>query len=142
LLGQGAKAEASTALERAVAIDPENARAWVVLAERRRVDGDLPGSAAAIERARRSSDVQVRSDAEMMAGMLALAKQDPAGALAAFTAAQKLVPGNARAYLFEAQVHLQAGDKDATVAALRRGLAASPGAQELAAALVKLGQVP
>jgi spermidine synthase len=142
LLGQGLKAEARAALERAVEFDPENARAWVVLAERRRVDGDLPGSAAAIERARRSSDVQVRSDAEMMAGMLALAKQDPAGALAAFTAAQKLVPGNARAYLFEAQVHLQAGDKDATVAALRRGLAASPGAQELAAALVKLGQVP
>jgi cytochrome c-type biogenesis protein CcmH/NrfG len=129
-------------LERAVAIDPENAQAWVVLAERRRVDGDLAGSAAAIERARRSSDVQVRSDAEVMAGMLALAKQDAAGALAAFAAAQKLVPGNARAYLYEAQVHAQAGDLNATVAALRRGLAASPGAQELTAALVKLGQVP
>jgi tetratricopeptide (TPR) repeat protein len=101
LLGQGAKAEASIALERAVAIDPENARAWVVLAERRRVDGDLAGSAAAIVHARRSSDVQVKSDAEMMAGMLALVKQDPAGALAAFAAAQRLVPGNARAYLFE-----------------------------------------
>ena len=142
LIGQGMKAEGRAALERAVAIDPENAQAWVVLAERRRVDGDLAGSAAAIERARRSSDVQVRSDAEVMAGMLALAKQDPAGALAAFAAAQKLVPGNARAYLYEAQVHAQAGDLNATVAALRRGLAASPGAQELTAALVKLGQVP
>ena len=142
LMRQGMTAEARAALERAVEIDPENAQAWVVLAERRRVDGDLAGSAAAIERARRSSDVQVRSDAEMMAGMLALAKQDPVAALAAFAAAQKLVPGNARAYLFEAQVHAQAGDLNATVAALRRGLAASPGAQELAAALVKLGQVP
>jgi len=74
--------------------------------------------------------------------MLALAHQDPAGALAAFAAAQKLVPGNARAYLYEARVHAQAGDLNATVAALRRGLAASPGAQELTAALVKLGQVP
>ena len=86
--------------------------------------------------------MKVRSDAEVMAGMLALAKQDPAGALAAFAAGQKLVPGNARAYLYEAQVHAQAGDLNATVAALRRGLAASPGAQELTAALVKLGQVP
>ena len=142
LMGEGMKAEARASLERAVEIDPENAHAWVVLAERRRIDGDLAGSAAAIEHARRSSDVQVRSDAEVMAGMLALAKQDPDGALAAFAAAQRLAPGNARAYLYEAQVHAQAGDLNATVAALRRGLAASPGAQELTAALVKLGQVP
>jgi tetratricopeptide (TPR) repeat protein len=142
LIGQGMKAEARVALERAVAIDPENAQAWVILAERRRLDGDLAGSAAAIEHARRSSDIQVRGDAEVMAGLLALAKQDPDAALAAFAAAQKLVPGNARAYLYEAQIHAQAGDLNATVAALRRGLAASPGAQELSAALVKLGQVP
>jgi spermidine synthase len=142
LLGQGEKAAARTALERAVEIDPDNTQAWVVLAERRRIDGDLAGSAAAIEHARRASDVQVRSDAEVMAGLLALAKQDPTAALAAFAAAQKLVPGNARAYLYEAQVHAAAGDLNATVAALRRGLAASPGAQELSAALVKLGQVP
>jgi spermidine synthase len=142
LMGQGMKTEARAALERAVAIDPENAQAWVVLAERLRVDGDLAGSAAAIARARRSGDVQVRSDAEVMAGMLALAKQDPDGAIAAFVAAQKLVPGNARAYLYEAQVHLQASDLNGAVATLRRGLAAAPGAQELSAALVKLGQVP
>ena len=142
LMAQGRKAEGRAALERAVEIDPDNDQAWVILAERRRIDGDLAGCAAAIDKARRSNDVQVRSDAEVMAGMLALAKQDPAGALAAFAAAQKLAPGNARAYLFEAQVHAQAGDLNATVAALRRGLAASPGAQELTAALVKLGQVP
>jgi hypothetical protein len=52
------------------------------------------------------------------------------------------VPGNARAYLYEAQVHAQAGDANATVAALRRGLAAAPGSPELAAALTKMGQVP
>jgi len=84
----------------------------------------------------------VRGDAEIMAGMLALAKQDASGALAAFAAAQKLVPGNPRAYLFEAQVHAQANDLVATVAALRRGLAAAPGSPELAAALARLGQVP
>jgi Tfp pilus assembly protein PilF len=114
----------------------------VRLAERLRIDGDLAGSAAAIEHARRSDDVQVRSDAEVMAGMLALAKQDPTAALTAFAAAQRLVPGNARAYLYEAQLHAQAGDLNATVATLRRGIAAAPGSQELAAALVKLGQVP
>jgi Flp pilus assembly protein TadD len=84
----------------------------------------------------------VRCDAEIMAGLLALMKQDPAGALTRFAAAQQLVPGNARAYLYEAQVHAQAGDEKATIAALRRGLAAAPGSPELSAALVKLGQVP
>ena len=84
----------------------------------------------------------IRSDAEVMSGLLAVVKQDPTAALAAFTAAQKLVPANARAYLYEAQVHAQAGDLPATIAALRRGLAAAPGAQELSAALVQLGQVP
>ena len=110
LMGRGATVEGRAAFERAVAIDPDNARAWVVLAERRRLDGDLAGSAAAIEHARSSDDVQVRGDAEIMAGMLALAKQDPAGALASFAAAQRLVPGNARAYLYEAQVYAQSGN--------------------------------
>ncbi len=142
LLGQGMRAEGRAALERAVAIDPDNARAWVVLSERRRTDGDLAGADEAIQRARRASDPQVRGDAEIMAGLLALAKQDPAGALARFAEAQRLVPSNARAYLYEAQVHAQAGDANATVATLRRGLAAAPGSPELAAALVKMGQVP
>jgi spermidine synthase len=142
LLSQGNTAGGRAALESAVTLDPDNTQAWVVLAERRRVGGDLVGSAAAIEHARTSDDVKVRGDAEIMAGLLALAKQDPVGALARFAAAQQIVPGNARAYLYEAQVHAQAGDANATVAALRRGLAAAPGSPELAAALVKMGQVP
>ena len=141
-LGSGMKEQARAALERAVAIDPDNAAAWVVLAERRRSDGDLAGSGAAIELARRSEDVQVRGDAEVMAGMLALANNDANAALARFAAAQKLVPTNARAYLYEAQIHAQLNDMDATVKTLRRGLAAAPGSPELAQALAKLGQVP
>jgi hypothetical protein len=50
------------------------------------------------------------------------------------------MPGNARAYLYEAQVHANAGDLNATVAALRRGLAAAPGSPELTDALARLGQ--
>ncbi len=142
LLGQGRGADARAALERAVAIDEGNARAWVILAERRRSDGDFAGSAAAIERARRSSDVETRGDAEIMAGLLALAKQDPKEALTRFAAAQALVPGNARAYLYEAQVHANANDLDATVAALRRGLAAAPGSPELTDALRRIGIPP
>ncbi len=143
LLGRGMKTEARSALERAVSIDPDNARAWVVLSERRRTDGDLTGADQAIQRARRAStDKATRGDVEIMAGLLALARQDPASALARFAQAQHLVPGNARAYLYEAQVHAQAGDANATVAVLRRGLAAAPGSPELTAALVKMGQVP
>ncbi len=141
-MSQGLKREARAAFERAVSIDPTHGQAWVVLAERRRVDGDLAGSAAAIQHARQSEDIQVRSDAEVMVGMMALAKQDPTGAIQAFTAAQRILPSNARAYLFEAQVHAQAGDSPGTIAVLRRGLAAAPGSPELAAALVKMGQVP
>jgi Tfp pilus assembly protein PilF len=142
LLGRGMKAEARAALERAVAIDPENARAWVVLSERRRTDGDFPGADEAVKQARLSRDIEVRGDAEIMAGLLALAKQDPTSALARFGEAQRLVPSNARAYLYEAQIHAQAGDANATIAVLRRGLAAAPGSPELASALVKMGQVP
>lgn len=141
-LGNGMKEQARAALERAVAIDPENAAAWVVLSERRRADGDLAGSAAAIDVARRSDDVQVRGDAEIMAGLLALAKQDPKDALARFAEAQRIVPSNARAYLYEAQIHLQANDLDTALRTLRRGLASAPGSPELVQALAKLGQVP
>lgn len=142
LMSQGMKPEARVAFERAVTIDPSNGQAWVVLAERRRVDGDLSGSVEAIAHARQSSDVQVRSDAEVMVGLMALVKQDPAGALKGFADAQRILPSSPRPYLFEAQVHAQAGDTPAAIAALRRGLAAAPGSPELAGALVKLGQVP
>jgi Tfp pilus assembly protein PilF len=134
--------QAGVALNQAVAIDPVNAKAWVLISERRRVAGDLAGAQDAIDRARRSSDANVRGDAEIMAGLLALAKHDPSGALARFAAAQELAPGNASTYLYEAQVHAQKGDVNAAVLALRRGLAAAPGSPRLAAALVKLGQVP
>ena len=142
LMGRGLKAEARAAFDRAVAIDPENARAWVVLSERRRMDGELVGAEEAIVHARRSTDIELRGDAEIMAGLLALAKLDPSAALARFGEAQRLVPSNARAYLYEAQIHAQAGDANATIAALRRGLVAAPGSPELTAALVKMGQVP
>ena len=92
--------------------------------------------------ARVSDDVGVRGDAEIMAGLLALAKKDPAEALARFVAAQKLVPGMPHAYLYEAELHAQAGDRRAAAEALRRGLAAAPGSPELASALARLGQAP
>ena len=142
LLRAGQKADSRVAFERAVAADPELAAAWVLLSERRRVDGDLAGAAAAIQLARRSNDLAVRGDAEIMAGLLELAKKDPKAALQRFTEAQRFAPLNAQAYLYEASVHAQSGDVPAAVAALRRGLAASPGSHELSAALAQLGQVP
>jgi len=142
LLRAGQKADSRVAFERAVAADPELAAAWVLLSERRRVDGDLAGAAAAIQLARRSSDLAVRGDAEIMAGLLELAKKDPKAALQRFTEAQRFAPLNAQAYLYEASVHAQSGDVPSAVAALRRGLAASPGSHELSAALAQLGQVP
>ncbi|MEQ1833855.1 MAG: fused MFS/spermidine synthase, partial [Candidatus Eisenbacteria bacterium] len=142
LMSQGLKSQAREAFERAVAIDGTNGRAWVVLAERRRVDGDLAGSAEAIAHARQSDDVQVRSDAEVMVGLMALVKKDIPAAIKGFTDAQRIMPSSARAYLFEAQAHAQAGDKAAAMAALKRGLDAAPGSPELSNALAQLGQAP
>ncbi len=142
LMSQGMKPQAREAFERAVTIDPTNGQAWVVLAERRRVDGDLAGSAVAITHARQSDDVQVRSDAEVMVGLMALVKKDTAGALKGFADAQRILPSSARAYLFEAQAHAQAGNKAAAITALQRGISAAPGSPELAAALAQLGQAP
>ena len=142
LMSRGMKPQAREAFERAVTIDPTNGQAWVVLAERRRVDGDLAGSAVAITHARQSDDVQVRSDAEVMVGLMALVKKDVTGALKGFADAQRILPSSARAYLFEAQAHAQAGNKAAAITALQRGIAAAPGSPELAAALAQLGQAP
>jgi spermidine synthase len=140
LLGQGRAADARAALERAVSVDPGNALAWAILAERRMRDGDLAGSAEAIGEARKAPDAATRGDAEIIAGLLAMERKDPRGAVARFAAAQALVPGNARAYLYEAQAHLTAGDRAAAAAAIRRGLAAAPGSPELTQALARLGE--
>ena len=134
--------EAKAALERAVAIDPENGQAWVMLSNRRRVSGDLAGAQEAVERARASSDAQVKSDAEVVAGLLAIQKRDAKGALTRFALAQVLAPGNADAYAFEAELLAAMGNRAAALNALRRGQAAAPGSSKLAAELMKLGQVP
>ena len=137
-LATGDKAKAREALERAVTIDPDNGAAWVVLSERRRLDNDFVGAAAAIEQGRRSEDPRVRADAEAAAGMLAMARLDFKGAIAQFRIAERMFPNSARTYLFEAQCHVQLTDRDGALDALRRGLAAAPNSPELAQAMAQM----
>ena len=137
-LATGDKAKAREALERAVTIDPDNGAAWVVLSERRRLDNDFVGAAAAIEQGRRSEDPRVRADAEAAAGMLAMARLDFKGAIAQFRIAERMFPNSARTYLFEAQCHVQLTDREGALDALRRGLAAAPNSPELAQAMAQM----
>ncbi len=137
-LATGDKSRAREALERAVAIDPDNGAAWVVLSDRRRVDGDVAGAEAAIAQARRSDDPRVRADAEAMTGMVASGRKDYATAIGHFREAERLYPASPRTYLYEAEAHLQRGDAAAGVDALKRGLAAVPNSPELAQALARV----
>jgi spermidine synthase/Tfp pilus assembly protein PilF len=140
MLASGNQEAGRHALERAVAFDPSNAVAWFMLADRRRLGGDMDGADTAIAHGRAvASDPVQQTDGRMLAGMMALAREHPQLALEHFRAAQSLSPANARAYLFEAQTRQRAGDLAGARDAVRRGLAAIPGEPNLTSMLATLG---
>ena len=136
---RGERPQARARFEEAVVADPTNHQAWVVLADRRRYDGDVEGARRAIAEAGRSSDPQIRCDAVTLAGLMAIQSGDAPAALAAFAEARAIQPTSAKPYLYEAQVRARSGDTSGAVEVLRRGLAASPGSGELSQALQQLG---
>src|SRR5262249_44861428 len=91
------------ALGRATAIDPSNARAWFLVADRSRLKRDFEAADSAIARGRAvADDPQLRVDGSMLAGLVDLQRNRPREAVGHFRDVQKLNPGFARAYLFEA----------------------------------------
>jgi len=138
----GRREEGRQALERAAQIDPTNGRNWLMLADQRRVAGDLDGAAEALARGRDDPSPELVAEAAVVSGMLDLARGNTAAALEKFREAQRLNPEHAQAYLFEADARRAAGDVAAAKDALRRGLAALPGDRKVAAALAALGGAP
>ena len=126
-------------LERATEIDPSNGRIWLMLADQRRLAGDLDGAAQALAHGQEDPSPELRTELALVGGMIDLARGHREAALAKFVEAQRLDPALAQGYLFEAQARKAAGDVAAAKEALRRGLAALPGDRKLTAALSALG---
>jgi spermidine synthase len=140
LITAGRLDEGRLAIERATEIDPSNARTWLMLADRRRLAGDLAGSDAALARASADPDPVIRGDAAVLAGLNELERKGPLAAAEQFREAQRRNPQLVRAYLFEARARSQGGDRDGALAAVHRGLEAVPNDPELTAMLASLQQ--
>lgn len=131
LSGEGRNDEAVRVLESAVTIDPTHLRAWLLLADRRRLLGDYAGCEAALAHGRASDDPEVRGDTEMLAGMLENSRNRPREAAEHFLAAQRENPRVASCYLLEERARDRAGDPAGALAALERGVRAIPEHPEL-----------
>ncbi len=135
----GREVDARRVLERAAETDPANGRTWLMLADRRRLVGDLEGAEAARVRGAASADPEVQLDAEMIGGLIEIARKRPQVAAERFRAAQDHAPGLSRAYVLESNARASAGDPAGARRALERGLVALPGNAEISAALARLG---
>jgi len=142
LLGAGREREGLRALERAVEIDPANSGTWVMLANQRRLAGDLAGAEQALARGRTSDRPEVQAQSAMVAGLIAIDRRQPLAAAQRFQEAQRWSPKLAKGYLLEARALLVAGDRSGPRAAVARGLGAVPGDQDLRSMMAELGPGP
>jgi len=139
LLEAGRQADGRAALERAVEIDPANLRSWVMLANQRRIAGDLAAAEAALSRGRTSADTGTRVEAALVQGMIEGQRRRPLAAAAQFREAERWNPSLARGYVFEAQALMESGDRVGALAALRRGLANNPRDRDLEGMMSRIG---
>ena len=138
----GRREEGRMALMQAAEVDPSSGRPWLMLADERRLVGDLDGATEALARGRADPSPELRAEVALVGGMLDLARGNRDVALAQFREAQRVNPSLPQGYLFEAQALSAAGDATAATDALRRGLAVVPGDRRLTAALAALGAAP
>ncbi|MBI5168514.1 MAG: fused MFS/spermidine synthase [Candidatus Eisenbacteria bacterium] len=127
LLALGRKDEGRRSIERAVEIDPTHARAWLMLADRLRVGGDLTGAERALARAPHGQGIDLEADAEVMRGMIAIARKDTATAFTHLLAAQEMGPKNPTAYLFTSRLYVVRDDLVGARRSIERGLEVLPG---------------
>ena len=139
LMAIGRVDQGRAGFERAVAIDPTNDRAWLMLAEAARMVQDWAGAEKAVAHAYASADSETAGDAAFVSGMLRFTRADTLGALREFSRSQSLHPGSPRAWLTEARIRAVRGDLTGARDVLRRGLLAVPGDPELIALQGKLG---
>jgi tetratricopeptide (TPR) repeat protein len=122
-VGDGlAPAEAGPALERILTRSPKEARAWRLLAEVRRADGDLDGAVEAIDRLAHEAPERADEGAEVLRAVLAVN------------------PSHGPAHRLLAGMLLGRGEVEAAVTLLRHRLLLDPGdAVQLAGELEALG---
>jgi tetratricopeptide (TPR) repeat protein len=126
-------------VERAVAADPTNAKAVLLLADRRRIAKDYAGAAEALRRIPADADSMVLGDAAFLSGLLCFIRTDTLGAMRDFAQSRAYRPGIARAWSAEARLRAARGDVEGAKALLRRGLEVLPGDRELTELLGRLG---
>jgi hypothetical protein len=131
LIEAGHTDEGRRVLERAVETDPSNPRAWLILANQRRMVGDLQGADAALVHTAASPDSGLRAEASFLAGLLELTRRRPEPADARFREAEAWNPTSQETYTLEAQAWAGVGNRVDAVAALNRGLMRRPGDPEL-----------
>lgn len=140
LLAFGRKDEGRRAAERATELDPTNARAWVLLCDRRRVAGDYAGAEEALSHAVRGQSVEADADAEVMRGLIAFARKDTSEAIARFLAAQAYRPKNPNAYLLPAKFLLDRNDLEGARRSIELGVQVLPGDPTLQQSALALKQ--
>jgi spermidine synthase len=139
LIALGRKDEGRLLLEQAVKSDPTHSKAWLMLADRRRLNADLAGAEAALGHVEPGHDSAMAGDAAFLRGMLLFAHADTLGALRALAASQGLRPTESRAWSAEARLRAVRGDVAGAKAVLRRGLKVLPGNLDLTELLKQLG---
>lgn len=126
-------------VEAAVAADPTNAKAVLLLADRRRVGKDYAGAEEALRGIPADADSLVLGDAAFLSGILRFVRADTLGAMRDFARSRAYHPRIARAWSAEARLRAVRGDIEGAKALLRRGLEVLPGDPELTDLLGKLG---
>jgi len=127
------------ALEKAVATDPTNGEAWLLLSNERGRAQRLNEAADAIARARATGDPDLRAEIEIMAGRLEAARGRHLEAAARFGEATRWNPRLGKAYLLETRSRRKGGDDAGARAALERGLHQLPGEPQLLDEQVAMG---
>jgi len=122
-------AAAATVLKHLVVTNPKDAQAWLALARWHQSGGQLADSAAAI---RKASELAPDDPDVLFADLeLSIAEQRYTAAEQLATKARQLFPSDERGFRGIAAVALRQQDTDRAIAALREGLAETPGQPSL-----------
>lgn len=98
----------------------ETVKQMLVLSDRRRIAGDLPGASLALQVPDLAEEASLRSEAAIMHALVAVARKRFDHAVERIREAQRLQPNNPKAYLLEARIHVPVvGDRLISLCALR-----------------------
>jgi tetratricopeptide (TPR) repeat protein len=135
LAQQGKCAEAVPLLERAIAADPGEAKAGVLLARCQILGKDYAAAETTLDEALRRNPSE--ADAQLELAIARYHQENFAGARSALDAARPSLSGDARFQLYDGLVLLREGRRDEGIAALRRAREIDPKMVEPTASYVE-----